>query len=161
MYLNLGKSVSLHKHYGGTNNVNGPLNVKYRSSKYNQTTGSSIVNIAANLNNNGVYTTGTGAAAINIAGNWNNNLTFTTSSTNTVTFNGTGSQTIGGSVSSNFNNLTINNTAGVDISNDQTVNSTLTLTSGNLTIGSNNLILGSSRCCCCRWPVFCYQNDCR
>ena len=83
-------------HSAGTNNVNGPLMLQNTTSTYTQTTGSSIVNIAADLNNNGVYTTGTGAAAINIAGNWNNNLTFTTSSTNTVTFNGTGSQTIGG-----------------------------------------------------------------
>ncbi len=83
----------------------------------------------------------TNSPPINIAGNWSNSGTFT-AATSTVTFNGTTSQSIGGGVSSTFNNLAINNSAGVTCSLDQNVNSTLTLTNGDLNILTNNLILG-------------------
>ncbi len=42
------------------------------------------------------------------------------------------------------NNLTINNSSGVNLHASRTVNGTLALTSGRLTLGSNNLTLGAS-----------------
>ena len=83
---------------------------------------------------------------MNLAGNFTNNATFTHNS-GTVNFNGTAAQTIGGTVTTTFNNLTINNTAGVSLGvvadPDQQVNGTLTLTSGLLSLGANNLTIAS------------------
>ena len=67
-----------------------------------------------------------------------------TSSGAYVTFNGSAGQTIGGSYGTTFTNVTVNDAGGITIAQDQTVNSTLTLTAGNVTIGSNNLIFGSA-----------------
>jgi hypothetical protein len=83
---------------------------------------------------------------ISLTSNWTNNSgssAFTARSA-TVTFNGSSAQTIGGSASNTFNNLTISNSAGVSLSVDQTVNNTLTLSSGRLDVGSSDLFLGAS-----------------
>jgi len=76
---------------------------------------------------------------INLAGNWSNSGTFTPG-TGTVTMNGASAQTMSGST---FNNLTINNAAGVTLLTDETVSSTLTLTSGNISTGSNKMIIAA------------------
>jgi hypothetical protein len=66
----------------------------------------------------------------------------------TVEFAGSAAQTIGGTAATTFNNLTINNPNGVTITetsaNTTTVNGALTLTSGNLDLGTAGLVLGSS-----------------
>lgn len=77
---------------------------------------------------------------ITLKGNWTNSGIFTQRS-GTVTMNGTGAQTMSGST---FNNLTINNAAGVTLLTDETVNGTLRLTSGKITTGDNTMIIGSS-----------------
>jgi hypothetical protein len=71
--------------------------------------------------------------SINLAGNWSNSDTFTEQS-GTVTFDGSGAQTLGGET---FYNLTINNSAAspddstdVDSSAAVTVTNTLTVTDG-------------------------------
>ncbi len=71
---------------------------------------------------------------------FSNSGTFT-AGTSTFTFNGTTAQTIGGSNSTTFNSLTINNSNGVALSGvDVTVGATLTFTSGNITTGSANRV---------------------
>lgn len=86
------------------------------------------------------------AQIISLTGNWTNNGTFTPG-TGTVTFNGSTTQTLGGTSSTTFNNLTINNTsadsAGVTLGVGQTVNGTLTLTDGLLKVAGYNLTLGT------------------
>lgn len=85
------------------------------------------------------------AAALShaIKGNFSNSGTFTPS-TSTITLNGTSAQDIGGSAATTFNNLTINNSAGVTLSTvDPTINATLTLTSGNITAGSRKMIIAT------------------
>ncbi|MDP2208119.1 MAG: T9SS type A sorting domain-containing protein [Bacteroidota bacterium] len=82
-----------------------------------------------------------GAFTLNVHGNWSNSGTFT-AGTSTINMNGTSVQTMSGV--STFNNLTVNNSAGVTLATGQTVNDTLTLTSGKITLGSNNLTLGAS-----------------
>ncbi|HEY0040639.1 MAG TPA: hypothetical protein VGB71_08255, partial [Flavisolibacter sp.] len=63
----------------------------------------------------------------------------------TVVMSGTELQTIGGTASPVFNNLTLNNTFGeVSILGNATVSGTLTLTAGKLNIGNNTLTLGVS-----------------
>lgn len=56
----------------------------------------------------------------------------------TVIYNGTAAQNIGTYV---YNNLTIDNSSGVSLTQDITVNNTLTMTSGNIITGSNTLIV--------------------
>jgi hypothetical protein len=57
-----------------------------------------------------------------------------------VTFIGTAAQQIGGSVSTTFNNLIINNAAGVTLAQPATVVGILTLTTGILTTSTANLL---------------------
>jgi hypothetical protein len=78
-----------------------------------------------------------------LAGNWTNNGTFT-SDTGTITYNGTIVQTIGGSSSTTFNNVIIDNSAGATLSANQTINGTLTFTNGNFNTGSNNIAFGTT-----------------
>lgn len=80
---------------------------------------------------------------LTLAGNFTNNGTFT-ASTNTVTFNGSAAQTIGGSSTSTFNNLTMNNASDVSLTQNATVNGALALNAGNLIAGNgaNQLTLG-------------------
>jgi hypothetical protein len=66
---------------------------------------------------------------INLGRNWVNNGTFT-QQLGTVNLNGTVAQTVGGSASTTFYNLTLNNTAGASITTAQNLRGTLTLTSG-------------------------------
>ena len=61
----------------------------------------------------------------------------------TITMIGSEAQLISGTSTPVFNNLIINNTLGdVDLGTSVTVNGTLTLTSGSLSIGTHNLTLG-------------------
>jgi hypothetical protein len=65
----------------------------------------------------------------------------------TSTFNfspGVGAQSIGGTQQTTFNNLTINNASGVNLSNSETVGGILTLTSGALGVGTNTLTLNGA-----------------
>jgi hypothetical protein len=80
----------------------------------------------------------------NIQGNFTNNATFTPG-TSTFSFVGTSPQTIGGSSSTTFYNLTINNTGTsgnntVTLEQPTTVTNTLTLTSGIVNTTSTNVL---------------------
>ena len=60
--------------------------------------------------------------------------------TGTMEFSGTSNQTISGQCI--IQNMTVNNSTGLSVSGNTRVNGTLTLTSGLVTLGSNNLSLG-------------------
>lgn len=77
-----------------------------------------------------------------LKGNFTNNGTLTHNSRQ-VEFNGSATQTISGTDVS-FPFLKINNGNGVSLSSATTVTNTLTLTSGKITLGANNLTIGSS-----------------
>ncbi|MFN6341355.1 MAG: T9SS type A sorting domain-containing protein [Bacteroidota bacterium] len=63
----------------------------------------------------------------------------------TVTFSGSSAQSIPASTfTGNINNLTLNNSAGLSSSQNLTVASVLTLTSGNLSLGSTTLTLNGT-----------------
>lgn len=109
--------------------------------------GTASATAVVGLTVNGDFTIGSGPAVFsastfthNLKGNWSNSGTFN-ANTSTFNMNGTSAQTMSGST---FNNLTINNAAGVTLNGAGTVNGTLTLTTGNLTLGSSNLTIGSS-----------------
>ncbi|HKA18417.1 MAG TPA: C25 family cysteine peptidase [Blastocatellia bacterium] len=85
----------------------------------------------------------TAGSTINCTGNWTNNGTFTPNS-GILIFNGSAVQSISGSSTSTFNNLTINNAAGVNLSADIAINALLTLQAGALAIGSRTLTLNNA-----------------
>ena len=88
-----------------------------------------------------VSTTGT----LSLTGNFSNSGTFTHNN-GTVVFSGSAAQAIGGAKATAFAKLTLNNSAGLLLSN--TVNTmvigVLTLTTGNITTNANTLILSST-----------------
>ncbi|MBM4166298.1 MAG: hypothetical protein FJ218_05175 [Ignavibacteria bacterium] len=77
--------------------------------------------------------TASSGVTINVGGDWYNNGTFDPSGSS-VTFNGTGNQSIGGTT---FNNFSINKSSGT-----ATLNGSLTI-NGNLSVTSGTLVLGS------------------
>jgi hypothetical protein len=88
----------------------------------------------------------TGPGTLNLTGNFTNNGSFV-AGTGTVVFTGTiGSKILSGTSNTQFNNVTLNKSnAGVSltVSSPQTVNNTLTLTAGQLSISSSNLTMAS------------------
>ncbi|MFC2111499.1 hypothetical protein ACFLQ5_03510, partial [Bacteroidota bacterium] len=83
-----------------------------------------------------------GSLTHNLSGDFINNGATFTNTGSTINLNGTSAQTIGGTSSTTFNNLTINNSAGVTLGINQTVNGTLDMTSGLITTGSYTLTEG-------------------
>jgi len=81
--------------------------------------------------------------SILVRGNWTNNnpnVDLTGSKATTVTFNGSSDQTIGGSISTTFDNLVINTTSSATVTStgDQNVDGTATITAGTLEIASQS-----------------------
>lgn len=64
-----------------------------------------------------------------------------TAGTGTLYLNGSVSQNVGGSQRLNTNNFTIDNTAGVTLSNDMSIKHTFTLNNGNFALNTNNVTL--------------------
>lgn len=86
--------------------------------------------------------TGAGATTINLGGDWSNAGTFATGTNLTVNFNGTAAQSLTGATT--FANVTLNNSNGLSLGSDVTVNSALTLTAGDLSINATTLTLGGA-----------------
>ncbi len=83
------------------------------------------------------------AGTFNIQGNLTNqNAAPSALGNGTFIFNGSLLQLIGGQVV--FGGLTVNNTAGISLSNSQQVNGALTFTNGRITLGTNYLTLGTA-----------------
>ena len=95
------------------------------------------MNISGNADCNGDFT---------IYENWTNNGTFTSSTAgNTITFNGSSAQNISGSGTSNFKNLDLNNTNGLNLTGGTiNIDEILSSTSGTITQNGANLNLTSS-----------------
>lgn len=87
-----------------------------------------------------------GANTINLAGNWSDYGTAGfTEATSTVDLDGAALQTITTPGGENFTNLTVDNTgAGIQLINNVTVATTLTMTTGNIDLNANTLTLGLS-----------------
>jgi hypothetical protein len=104
--------------------------------------GTETVTLAANetVSNNVTISSGTytwsGTYTLNVHGNFTNNASFTAVQ-GIIIMNGGGTQTIGGSSSSTFNLLTCNG-ATVDLGNNETINGSLTISSGTLDVTASN-----------------------
>jgi hypothetical protein len=109
------------------------------------------LNGSLTISSNSTFENGynTNSIPITLQGNWTNNGTFTPyDASSSVTFNGSGSQTIGGTTSSTFKNLIINNTAALSSGVSQAVNvqvaNTMTLTKGAYNLNSHTLTIQNS-----------------
>jgi hypothetical protein len=82
---------------------------------------------------------------LNLGGDWTQNSGANFYSNNrTVTFNGSSAQAIGGTAATTFAYLTVNNSNGVTLGQNVTVNHTLTFTSGKIATGVNKVIFVST-----------------
>ena len=85
-------------------------------------------------------------ADLSVAGNFTNSGTFTPNS-RLVTFNGASAQTFTGAGTTTFDYLTLNNATGLTLGSTTStiiVNQTLGLTSGKITMQSNNITIGAT-----------------
>lgn len=103
-------------------------------------TPSSALDINGGLTIGSNITFNAGASTHTLAGNFTNNGTLN-ASTGQFTLDGTANQSIGGTSTTTFNNLRLNNSAGAAMSGNLTVGGTLTLSSGALSVGANTLTL--------------------
>ncbi len=141
-------NIILNKTAGQDLNVSGSTTTLNVGGTFTETLGDfnapPIMNVTGNFTlAAGTFTAGTN---LSVAGNWNNNGGTFTSGTGTVTMS-TSAKTIGGSVSTTFNNLTLGTGNGEDFSLgfSEIVNGVLTIKNNTLfTLGSNNLTLGAS-----------------
>ncbi|MDA3819172.1 MAG: hypothetical protein PF590_01665, partial [Candidatus Delongbacteria bacterium] len=118
--------------------------------------GSGIKTLYGDVTVNGDFTIGSGATCdasannydMDIRGDWTNNGTFTYR-LGTVTFDGSSTQTIGGTTATTFYDIVFNNTTGsnADIlleDNNPTVSDSSTFTNGIVNTGANKFIFGAS-----------------
>ncbi|WP_344816844.1 T9SS sorting signal type C domain-containing protein [Flavobacterium cheonanense] len=126
----------------GTTTVAGNLNLLGGSFNMDQTNAAmSVTGNVSIASGASLVLSGTSGGDFNLAGNWSNSGTFTPNS-RLVTFNGTTAQTLTGATTFDF--LTLNNTTGLTLNNSVVVNQTLGLTSGRITLGANDLTIGSA-----------------
>jgi len=129
--------------FGATSTVNYGLNNNQSviSATYGNLTtsgGAGTKTAAGILTINGNITIGNGTTfaastfSHSVTGNWTNNGTFTTGAGSTVNFNGTTAQSIGGTASTSFVNLTVSNTtAAIGVNVNTNVSGTLNMNGAN------------------------------
>ncbi|MGQ0827452.1 MAG: T9SS type A sorting domain-containing protein [Bacteroidota bacterium] len=128
-----------HTFQAGTTTVQGNLDLGNGTNTSTAAmTGASIISVTGDItlyiNNTFTHAGTTATPAVNISGNWVNNGGTFTPSTKTVNFNGTGTQEINGTATSQtFYDITIAKTAGTTLSAG---GSTTTLTTNNITINT-------------------------
>lgn len=101
-----------------------------------------------NVKGDGILNQGTlknnAAGVIKLTGNWQNDGTITAVSGSTVSLNGSSAQGISGANPSAFSNLTLNNAAGVTLSNNINISGSLDFQAGILATGSGTATIGAS-----------------
>lgn len=83
------------------------------------------------------------SGTLSLSGNFSNNGSFAHNN-GSVSFVGTANQNVGGSSTSTFYNMTLNNTDKITLGNTESVQNTLTMTKGNIYTGSNRIAIGTS-----------------
>jgi len=104
---------------------------------------SATTNAAKNVTIESGATLTLAGGTLNVAGDWTNNGTFT-GSTGTVSFNGSGAATLGGTSSTTFANLSMDKNGSVSLAVPVTVSGSLALNNGIIELGANNLTLGAA-----------------
>jgi hypothetical protein len=123
----------------GTIEYNAAGNQTIFSETYNNLTlsGSGTKTLGGNTIANGTFSV-QGAATFANGGH-----TITYGSSASLTYAGSGPQSTGPEFPSSMNTLTINNASGLTVNSSATINTTLALTSGRITLGSNTLTIAS------------------
>ncbi len=102
-------------------------------------TAAGALTIAGNTTIGSTATFAAGSFTHSLAGNFTNNGTLS-AGTSTITLNGAGAQSIGGSATANFNNLTVSKTSGTaTLTANEAVGNNLSLSSGTLGLSSFTL----------------------
>ena len=131
---------------GGTYGATTIANVNILGGLLSMDQTNQTMNITANLSQSaGTFNLSTNVGGdVDIDGNWTRNGGTFNANTRAVTFSGTGAQSIGGSTSTTFGFLTINNTsgtaAGVTLGAATNVANQLTLTAGVLNTTATNIL---------------------
>lgn len=129
--------------FTGTSVIGGTQTTTFRNLTVNGSstvTAPATLNVAGNFLNGGTWNAG---ATLNVAGNFTNNSTFT-AGTGTVVFNGSSTQSIAGSSTTTFNNITVSNpvnSPAVQVQSNQNLRGVLTLSGTNTVFdadGSSN-----------------------
>jgi len=132
---------------GSAQTIGGSTTSTFNNLTFSNTSGVSMT-IGETVNGTFTVSSGasfnTGSLSHTFKGDFANNGSTLNTTGSTLIFNGTSAQSIGGTTSTAFNNLTLDNTSGVTLSFNQTVNGVLTLTNGLLNTGSNTLTVGCS-----------------
>ncbi|MEI6749465.1 MAG: hypothetical protein WCM93_09920, partial [Bacteroidota bacterium] len=103
--------------------------------------GTTLVNIGSLTIKSGGAISNLGT--VNVSGNLDNqNVSSTDLGVGTFLLNGAALQNVNGK--NTFGNLTISNSSGVSLNGNTIVNGVLSLTNGRVTLGANNLLLGTS-----------------
>ena len=126
---------------GGTVNISGALTT---SGTFDPSGG--LVTVGGDFTNSLSGSFSPSAGSLLLGGNLVNNGTFTPDGTSAITFDGSGSQHIGGTNAVTFNDLTINNaskTSVIDSSLPITVNGTTNITRGILKPADGSVFKGS------------------
>ncbi len=114
--------------------------------------GGSLTNTSGTITNSGVFTlsldltndaTINGNGLYNIGRNFTNNSSFT-AGTCTVTLNGSVAQSIGGTAVTNFNDIILNNAAGVSLAQNENLTNALTISLGTFTSTGYSFTLKST-----------------
>lgn len=122
---------------GSTTNLTG----NFSESSGTFTGNNSVFNLTGNFSQSG-GTFNANSSTFNLSGNFTYTAGTFSAGSGTFNFNAALPQTVSGTVT--FNNLTITNASGVTLSSNETVNGTLTLTAGVLSIGTTTLTLNST-----------------
>ena len=112
----------------------------------NTSTLASSLTVLNNLDITGTAILSAGANTINLTGNWSNwGSGGFTEATSTVNFNGSSLQTITTPAGENYTNVIVNNSgAGVQLANNVAIETTLTMTQGNVDLNTKTLSLGTT-----------------
>ncbi|MFI5253638.1 MAG: beta strand repeat-containing protein, partial [Bacteroidota bacterium] len=144
-FTSTGSTITFYHNNGGTA-IGGLLT---GANKFNNLTFNDVVSwtLPANVDVGGAFTITNGtitapSGTLNVAGNFSNSGTFTHNS-GTVSLNGSSLQNMGGSVPTMFNNLTLANAAGLNLTSNETVSGTLAFTNGVIATGANILTAGT------------------
>lgn len=128
---------------GGVWNISNDLIIGNGSISFGTSSNAANITGEVVISSGATLTLGAFGGDLNIGGDFTNNGTFNCND-RAVTFNGTSAQNIGGSGSITIDYMTLNNSAGLTLNQNLSIDNSLTLTSGDINLNGKDITLGSS-----------------